>query len=139
MPLALQGDILAPQGVHVPLDDGMVGRDGFLNPGVQVAAEVDEPAAEAALDGWEKLVVAEAVAHRGFAPRVASRPCSDDRRVSVLSLWRCSRGEIQFVQHTAFMSAYVVRLLHGLAHERAADAGRRVNPEDSIRQVSGLI
>ena len=97
MPLALEGDILVPQGVHVPLHDGKMGRDGFLNLGVQVAAEVGESVAEAALDGWEKLVVAEAVAHRGFAPRVASCPCGDEHRVSALCSWRCLKGEIQVV------------------------------------------
>lgn len=47
-------------------------HNGFLDICVQIAAELGVPVAKSALNGWEKLSVAEPVMYGGFPPRVAS-------------------------------------------------------------------
>ncbi len=92
-----------------------MGGGGFLDVGVQLAAELREPVAKLALDGWEKSVVAEPVADGGFAPGIASSACKK-RSSNEWSALMLFLGKI-LLQLTLVVLTYVVGCLHGVAYE----------------------
>jgi hypothetical protein len=98
------------------LNNGKMGGGGFLDVGVQLAAELREPVAKLALDGWEQSVVAEPAADGGFAPGIASSACKKRSSDECSALTLLFLGKI-LLQLTLVLLTYVVGCLHGVAHE----------------------